>query len=350
MEEINNNLSLKELEEINLLKEQQKSLRRRFYFDIVKYLLMAFGAGIVFMVVQKPESFLKIKATKEEILRERAKMIIELLKQDDPEKISQGIEAIKGAYPSDENDWLNNFKISLDSRSDPERIKAALKQYTALTKKNENYIKELNRLKKAIHPPQKSLPKFRRSPSVGGASPKREPHDIEGRIQELEREIKANNYIISKKKAYLEAKGISIIETKKTKDWEGQWTITWEGDYTIYYSKDKYEETKIEPLIFEFEENGLLVGRYSFKTKDNRIIKGEIKNIQIFDNCLKGNYYEKGSSKEEGTGTVEFLMFPGKKEAFIGRYKRLKSNFAKVDDNYKIWLGKRLDKSKKASK
>lgn len=362
-------LNLKDLEEAKLFAAQRISLNRKHYFDVIRYILMLVGIVILFLIIQRPESYLKIKSSKEEILRERAKMVLELLKENDPDKISLGIEAIEAAYPTDDNNWLNKFKVSLVRQSNHEKIKNALDKYTKLTKENENYIKELNLLKKMVPPTQNTpdeetipesddpgpviiLPESNEQidsltepyiPEINEGDPlekkikKMNPIEIKGRIQELDRQVKVNEYIIGEQKLFLESFGITLNDTK---DWEGKWYISWEADYQIFYEKKPINS----PLTFEIN-NGRLMGFYSFPFK-KEIIKGEIRNIQIDKNCLKGRYYEKGTKGEAGEGIVEFLMFPQEKDAFIGRYKRLKSNFVAVDSYYKIWVGKRKKSEK----
>ena len=201
-----------------------------------------------------------------------------------------------------------------------------------LTKENEDYKKELSLIKKLYSITENPFPEVKVEPSIGGIRPEKiDPDEIRKRIQELERKIKVNEFIISEQKAILDTFGITLNETKY---WEGDWYISWEGDEQIWYEMDELKE----PLTFEFRD-GVLIGKYGYRTKDG-IVNGEIKEIKISANCLKGHYYEKGGG-EDGNGTVEFLMFPERKYAFIGRYKRRKSTLLNVDDNYKIWIGKR---------
>jgi hypothetical protein len=348
------NLNQKELAELSLLKEQKRSLRARLIFDIIKYTVVVVGAITLFLIIQQPESYLKLKTSEEEIQRERVKLVLELLKEKDSQKILLGLNAIKDVYPESKNKWLIKLKKTFISQTDFPIIEKALTDYTEGLEKNKNLNKQLNRLKNMLASQESSLPKirmppsvtrpgsskpkFNKSPSVGSASApapigfiELKPEEIRRKIRELETKIVLNDYNISLNKDILDARGVELLYTK---DWEGKWYISWEADYQIYYEK----ETLKNPLTFEIKE-GRLIGSYSFPTK-NGIVHGEIRDIRVNQNCLEGKYYEKGSI-ERGNGTVEFLMFPGKKDAFIGRYKRIKSNFAHVDDYYKIWIGKR---------
>jgi hypothetical protein len=329
-----NSMSIKELREAELLEAQRIALNRKHYFNIIKLVLFVAGTIIAFLIIQKPESFLKQKSSKEKIAKERALLVLDLLKEKDPEKIALGIEAIKAAYPADENDWLNRFRLSVVIQSNDEKIKNALKNYTLLTETHKSLKNDLEKLKRFISPISTNRKRRKVTRRANGSITnlsKLTPEEIKKKIQEIKTKTKFYHYKIREQKSILASFGVTINDTD---DWEGDWYISWEGEEQIWYEMDELKE----PLTFEFRD-GILIGKYGYRTKDG-IVNGEIKDIKISDNCLKGHYYEKGGG-EDGNGTVEFLMFPERKDAFIGRYKRRKSTLLNVDDNYKIWIGKR---------
>ncbi|MDQ1350302.1 MAG: hypothetical protein QG657_603 [Acidobacteriota bacterium] len=341
-----NNMCSKESAEIDLLKAQRKSLKFSNILEIVKSILIGAGAVAVFLILHHPESYIKIKSSTEEIQRERAKMFLELLKEKDAQKILMGIKALKHVYPIGEEDWLVKIEKDYIGQTDAPIIEKALRDYTAAMEKGKALENQLSRLKKMLpkKEPSPGIPppptvSVDPEPPIDGGRLSIKPENIPGKIRELETEIILNNYTIRSNKLILETHGVplELDESQEIDDWKGKWYTSWEVDNQISYQKEALNN----PLTFEIKGD-TLIGSYTFKINDTPV-NGEIRDIKVNQNCLTGNYYERGS-KETGTGTVEFLMFPGKKDAFIGRYKHLKSNFTKIDGYYKIWIGKRIEK------
>jgi len=103
-------LSQKEIEEIKKLKAERKATIARLWFDIIKSVVLISGSIIVFLLIKQPESIINKKSSEEAISRERAKLILELLKYDDPDKIIMGLEVIEVSYPKTEGNWFKDLK------------------------------------------------------------------------------------------------------------------------------------------------------------------------------------------------------------------------------------------------
>lgn len=60
-----------------------------------------------YVTIQKPESLLNREQSEDSISRERAKLLIEILKEDDPEKRVDGLTIIKEVYGDQNSKWAN---------------------------------------------------------------------------------------------------------------------------------------------------------------------------------------------------------------------------------------------------
>lgn len=105
--EINKDPLVKEKHEINKIIAERKSIIIRQYYDIIKGVILVIGSIIFFITIQKPESILNQKASKETINRERANLILNLVENnDDPANILLGLSVIKKSYPNNDNEWI----------------------------------------------------------------------------------------------------------------------------------------------------------------------------------------------------------------------------------------------------
>lgn len=131
-------ISSKEFEEIKKLKAETKSLTSQRYFEIIKSFALLIGAIFLFLYIQKPESLLNQKSSQETISRERAKLLLEVLKEKDPQKIQIGITIIKASYPNSDNEWINKIENTFQTLSNLKLLDSLPKRLSALIiKKNE---------------------------------------------------------------------------------------------------------------------------------------------------------------------------------------------------------------------
>lgn len=109
----------KEILEIKLLNEeisnnkvdrQQKEIS--YYVELTRNIILIIGSVILFIFIQNPESILNRKNSEETTSRERAKLILEVINYDNPEKIYQGLQIIKYSYPNT-NDWMTKIENAI---------------------------------------------------------------------------------------------------------------------------------------------------------------------------------------------------------------------------------------------
>ncbi|RUA12539.1 MAG: hypothetical protein DSY83_14175, partial [Flavobacteriia bacterium] len=58
----------------------------------------------------------------EAIARERAQLILELLKEQDPEKIALGLDVIKSAYPGSNEKWIRDIEETYTEKANLKQI------------------------------------------------------------------------------------------------------------------------------------------------------------------------------------------------------------------------------------
>ena len=93
------------------LKEEIKKIRRSKYVDYSKIFAIVIGSVVLFITVQMPESLLNKKISKESISRERAKLVFEIIHNNNTyENILLELSVIEKAYPDKDNYWINEIK------------------------------------------------------------------------------------------------------------------------------------------------------------------------------------------------------------------------------------------------
>jgi len=93
------------------LKEEIKKIRISRYADLLKSLAILIGSIILFIAIQMPESLLNKKISNETISRERAKLVFEVINNNnDYEDVLLKLSAIEKAYPNKDNSWINEIK------------------------------------------------------------------------------------------------------------------------------------------------------------------------------------------------------------------------------------------------
>ena len=101
------------------------------------------GAVGLFIIIQQPESILNQKSSQETISRERAKLLLQIIREEDPELRKQSIEILKASYPSTDNEWINNIENYIDSKAKNEIAEELIKEYDRLQTKKEEYEEKL---------------------------------------------------------------------------------------------------------------------------------------------------------------------------------------------------------------
>ena len=107
------NLEIEKLKaEIKKMKAENVHSRINLYSDLIKNILLIIGGIILFIVIQKPESIINRQNSEETISRERAKLLLEIINYDKPEKVYQGFSIIKETYPNS-TEWMTRIEKAI---------------------------------------------------------------------------------------------------------------------------------------------------------------------------------------------------------------------------------------------
>ncbi|AXG68387.1 hypothetical protein KORDIASMS9_00602 [Kordia sp. SMS9] len=102
-----------ELDELNRQKlvEELKSIKTTRLTNIVKSISVLIGSIILFIVITRPEYLLNKKVSQEDISRERAKLILNLINENkSSENMLLGLSIIEKAYPIENSQWINSIR------------------------------------------------------------------------------------------------------------------------------------------------------------------------------------------------------------------------------------------------
>jgi RNase H-fold protein (predicted Holliday junction resolvase) len=123
----------KEKIEIIKLKIESKALKLQSYFYVLKTIGIIVGSILLFFIIQKPESILNRKLSQETISRERAKLVLDLIKEEDPRKLSLGLSIIESSYPETDDKWFKKIKETFEKESNIKVVNDLLKRLEILT-------------------------------------------------------------------------------------------------------------------------------------------------------------------------------------------------------------------------
>lgn len=104
------------------------ALKTRLLLDVVKTVAMIVGAVILFLIVQRPDSILNCEASRDTIARERAKLLLEWIREPDPLKRSEAFAVISAAYGESENQWLRSAEFILKQGAKYEALDALVQE------------------------------------------------------------------------------------------------------------------------------------------------------------------------------------------------------------------------------
>ncbi len=102
-----------ELEELNKQKlvEELKSIKATRLTNIIKSISVFIGGIILFILITRPEFLLNKKVSQEDISRERAKLILNLINENkSSENMLLGLSIIEKAYPIENKEWINGIR------------------------------------------------------------------------------------------------------------------------------------------------------------------------------------------------------------------------------------------------
>lgn len=139
-----NDLSEQKLEEeIALLKIDQKAAKLKIYLELSKAVALFLGAIVVFWFIQQPESILNRASSKETIARERAKLMLVWIKEEDPQKQADALAVIKAVYGESDDGWIRKLESRLQSKAQTSAVNKLLKQHAELVIKAQKLKAEM---------------------------------------------------------------------------------------------------------------------------------------------------------------------------------------------------------------
>lgn len=83
---------------------QLKLERNRYYFDIIRFVALVLGSIFIFLLINFPESVFNKSKTREELKREKVRLILDALKLPDLLDRSEAILMIMDYYPAYDGD------------------------------------------------------------------------------------------------------------------------------------------------------------------------------------------------------------------------------------------------------
>lgn len=97
--------------DLNRIKLENEIINLKWskFIDIGKISLPFVMGIIVFLAINVPETIVNKSLSKESINRERAKLVLDLLKKENNNDILIGLDIIEVSYPDDEN-WIKGIK------------------------------------------------------------------------------------------------------------------------------------------------------------------------------------------------------------------------------------------------
>ena len=96
-------------------REQLRDLVFRRWFDLAKTIITIVGAVVAFVLLSRPDSALNHSVSRENVSRERAKLLLEVLREPETLVRGLGLEVISSAYP-DDRQWIKDAKDILRLR------------------------------------------------------------------------------------------------------------------------------------------------------------------------------------------------------------------------------------------
>lgn len=125
------------------LKKELEKTKNTSKLNWLKFIFGIVGAFILFIIIQRPESIINRKASQETISRERAKLLLNVIKEKDPELRKLSLEILKDAYPESDNKWLKNVEEYISTKAINEISQEAVNEYSNLVSQREKLKQEL---------------------------------------------------------------------------------------------------------------------------------------------------------------------------------------------------------------
>lgn len=104
---------------------------------------------ILFLIVQQPESFINRKTSEETILRERTKLLLQIIKEEEPEVKALSVKILKATYP-DLNEILSRVEDNLLHVSSNESIVKIQEEIFSLKERRKLLLNEKNNTENTV--------------------------------------------------------------------------------------------------------------------------------------------------------------------------------------------------------
>lgn len=183
----------------SLANEQKRDLAFRRRFDVFKGVAAVLGAAAVFIMLTRPDAVLNRSVSRENISRERAELLLEVLREGDPIVRALSLEVIESTYAENEDRrWLERPRTALQLRdrydelqersTELERLLSEMRKeqtgerpgrgpaYAALEQEAEQAREELEAIKTQLNKLRLPAPQLRRVSPIGCIT--LEAHDI----------------------------------------------------------------------------------------------------------------------------------------------------------------------------
>jgi hypothetical protein len=104
-------------EEIFQLRDVRRQTTLQLYVEVGKSILVFIAACLAFLLITRPDSLTNRTSSEDEMRRERARLVIELIKERDPEVVLAGLRAIRMSYPPADGEWIEQIEKEFIARS-----------------------------------------------------------------------------------------------------------------------------------------------------------------------------------------------------------------------------------------
>jgi hypothetical protein len=103
--------------EIRLLERERKAVVVRTWLDVLKGIAVAVGAATLFWFVQNPDSIVNREVSRDSLARERASLILDCIKEQDPGRRRQALAVVHAVYGRSEDKWLEAVELALQEQA-----------------------------------------------------------------------------------------------------------------------------------------------------------------------------------------------------------------------------------------
>jgi hypothetical protein len=130
-------------EEIASIRDERAATRIRLWLDAARAAAILLGAAILFWGIQRPDSVLSRAASRESIARERARLVLEWMKEPDASRRREALAVIRATYGAGEDEWVRRAEDVLTQHANADAISQALARIAVLTLREDSVLDEL---------------------------------------------------------------------------------------------------------------------------------------------------------------------------------------------------------------